>query len=195
MVSTVASGPLEGVDQTTFEDVRQRLAEQAARKPQPQTLADKFFEDGVKAFEQNEYETASKAFADAVALEPNDLILPFAYAQALFADEQYYQAAEILRLALTNLPPDKEGVFFPRGLYAEDEILFEQIEQLEEKAEIFTFDADYKLLLGYQYIGIGEYDRAEEILTGAARYERNTEATEILLRLLEKLKATAEANA
>ncbi|MGD9110431.1 MAG: hypothetical protein PVG93_05780 [Phycisphaerales bacterium] len=188
--STSVSGPLEGVDETTFEDVRQRLAEQAAQEPEPETLADKFFEEGVEAFEEGDYEAAAKAFADATALEPNDLVMPFAYAQALFADEQYYEAAEILRLGLVNLPPDKEGIFFPRGLYPDDEILFEQIEQLKEKTEIFSFDADYKFLLGYQYIGVGEYDQAEELLTEAAVYERNTEATEILLRLLEKIEET-----
>lgn len=192
--STTTTAPLADVDETTFEDVRQRLAEQAAQEPEPETLADKFFEDAVKAFEQGDYETAAKALADAVVLEPNDLILPFAYAQALFADEQYYEAAEILRLGLANLPPDKEGIFFPRGLYPEDEILFGQIEQLKHKTEIFPFDADLKLLLGYQYIGIGKYDQAEDTLAEAAQYERNAEATEILLRLLEKLKETAAAS-
>lgn len=181
------SEPLESVDESTFEDVRQKLAEQSQEQPKPETLVDKFFEDGVVAFEQEDYETAAKAFADAIALEPNDLILPFAYVQALFAGEQYSRAADILRLALVQMPAEEQGLFFPRGLYSDDEILFGQIDKLQSKAETFVYDPDMPLLLGYQLIGAERNNEARQWLDLAGLYDLNKDATVILLDLLDKL--------
>lgn len=184
--------PLEGVDETTFEDVRQKLEEQRQQQPQGQTLADKFFEDGVTAFEQENYETAVKAFADAVTLEPNDLILPFAYVQALFASEQYSRAADILRLALEQMPAEEQGLFFPRGLYSDDEVLFEQIDRLQSKAETFAYDPDMSLLLGYQLIGVERNEEARQWLEQAGQYELNKDSAAMLLDLLDKLEAQSD---
>jgi hypothetical protein len=186
------SGPLEGVDETTFEDVRQKLEEQRQQQPDEETLTDKFFDDGVTAFEQEDYDTAAKAFADAIALEPNDLILPFAYIQALFASEQYSRAADILRLALEQMPAEEQGLFFPRGLYSDDEILFGQIDDLQSKAETFAYDPDMSLLLGYQLVGVERNNEARQWLEKASQYELNKDAAVILLDLLDKLEEQPE---
>ncbi len=186
------TGPLESVDETTFEDIRQKLTEQSQQQPEPETLVDKFFEDGVVAFEQEDYETAAKAFADAIALEPNDLILPFAYVQALFASEQYSRAANILRLALVQMPSGEQGLFFPRGLYSDDEILFGQIDRLHSTAESFAYDPDMSFLLGYQLIGTERHNEARQWLERASQYEMNKDATVILLDLLDKLEEQSE---
>jgi len=187
------SGPLESVDETTFEDVRQKLAEQAQEQPEPQTLVDKFFEEGVVAFEQEDYGTATKAFADAIALEPNDLILPFAYVQSLFASEQYSKATDILRLGLVQMPAEEQGLFFPRGLYSDDEILFGQIDNLKSRAETFSYDPDMPLLLGYQLIGVERYGEARQWLESAGQYDLNKDAAVILLDLLGKLEEQPQA--
>jgi hypothetical protein len=186
-------GPLEGVDEKTFEDVRQRLDQQRQQQPEEKTLTDKFFEDGVTAFEQEDYDTAAKAFADAIALEPNDLILPFAYVQALFASEQYSRAADNLRSALEQMPAEEQGLFFPRGLYGDDEILFGQIDDLQSKAETFTFDPDMSLLLGYQLIGVERNDEARQWLERASQFEINEDSAVILLDLLDKLEEQSES--
>jgi tetratricopeptide (TPR) repeat protein len=186
------SGPLEGVDETTFEDVRQKLEQQRQQQPDEETITDKFFDDGVKAFEQGDYGTAAKAFADAIALEPNDLILPFAYVQALFASEQYSRAAVILRSALERMPAEEQGLFFPRGLYSDDEVLFGQIGELQSKAETFTFDPDMSLLLGYQLIGVERNDEARQWLERSGQYEINEGSAVILLGLLDKLEEQSE---
>jgi len=121
------------------------------------------------------------------------MVLPFAQIQALFAAERYSEAVEILRPALANLPPDEQGVFFPRGLYAEDTILFEQIDRLAETAKQYSFDADLQLLLGYQKLGVGQFDEATASLTRASQDVQNEDSATILLSLLEKIKAdTAE---
>jgi hypothetical protein len=186
------TGPLEGVDETTFEDVRQKLEQQRQQQPNEETLTDKFFEDGVTAFEQGDYDTAAKAFADAIALEPDDLILPFAYVQALFASEQYSRAADNLRSALEQMPAEEQGLFFPRGLYSDDEILFGQIDELQSKAETFTFDPDMSLLLSYQLVGVERNDEARQWLERAGQFEINEDSTVILFDLLNKLQEQSE---
>jgi len=184
-----AADGIRPVDHTTFADVREKLAQQAVGEPEPETLADSYFEDAVEAFEASEYDIAADIFAKAIELAPDDMILPFAYSQALFADEKYTEAAEVLRAALANVTPEKEGVFYPRGLYAEDDILFEQIDRLAEKAELYSFDGDLQLLLGYQLLGIGEIDEAVEPLRRAGEDLENAASATILLNLLEKIRA------
>jgi tetratricopeptide (TPR) repeat protein len=128
-------------------------------------------------------------FANASKLAPDDMVLPFAYSQALFAKEQYSQAVEVLRAALTKVPSEEEEVFYPRGLYPDETTLFEQIDRLAEKAELYSFDADLQLLLGYQLLGIGEIDEALEPLLRASKDMENENAAATLLKLLEKIKA------
>jgi hypothetical protein len=182
------------VDHTTFADVRERLAQQEA-EPNAPTPADTYFEEAVKAFEEGEYNTASEKFTEAMELAPEDMVLPFAYAQALFANGQYSEAADALRSALQNVSPEEEGVFYPRGLYTEDEVLLEQIDLLTKAAEIYTADADLQLLLGYQLLGIGEVDEALEPLQQAGLDLENKDSAEVLLNLLEKIKTEKPENA
>jgi len=165
------------------------MAEQTA-EPQEATLADVYFEEAVKAFEVAEYNTAALKFAKAVELAPEDMILPFAYGQSLMASQQYSKAAEVLRGALAKVSPEKEGVFFPRGLYPDEESLLKQIDRLTERAAQFSYDADLQLLLGYQLLGIGQHDRAVEPLMNAGKDLENAKAAAVLMELLEKIKIT-----
>jgi tetratricopeptide (TPR) repeat protein len=185
-VSSVSAQGVDGikpVDHNTFADVREKLA----KEPDVETTADIYFDEAVKAFEAGDYETAIMKFAEAKELATDDTVLPFAYSQALFANEQYAEAAEVLRSALENVSPEKEGVFYPRGLYSDDETLFEQIKNLSEKAELYSFDADLQLLLGYHLLGTGEIDKAIEPLQNASQDLENAEAATILLDLLTKI--------
>jgi tetratricopeptide (TPR) repeat protein len=196
---SVDYGPVETnyitpVDHTTFADVRAKLAAQAA-DPAQATLADMYFEEGVKAFENGDYVTAIQKFAAAMELAPDDIILPFAYAQALFANGQYSEAVVVLRAALANISPEEQTVFYPRGLYPNDDELFDHIDKLAEKADFYTFDADLQLLLGYHLLGVGELDAAIEPLTRAGHDFMNVEASQILLKLLETIKAQAAIEA
>lgn len=176
------------MDRSTWEDVRGKLDEQ---QPAEQTLADTRFEEGVKSFEGGDYSVAAERFGTAMGMAPDDMILPFAYAQALFADEQYSKAAEVLRESLKKVTPEKEGVFYPRGLYADDDVLFAQIEDLVDKLDKFGYDADLQLLLGYHLLGVGETGYAREPLERASQDIENAESAQILLKLLEKIEAEA----
>jgi tetratricopeptide (TPR) repeat protein len=180
---------IPAVDHTTFADVREKLAQKQAEEPAEPTEADILFENAVKAFEADDYETAIEKFGEAMALAPDDMILPFAYAQALFANGQYEDAVAVLRDTLAKVTPDKETVFYPRGLYSDDEVLFEQINALAEKAELYSFDADLQLLLGYHLLGIGKLDEAVAPLQYASLDMKNAVAATTLLNLLEKVRA------
>ncbi len=182
-----SSSDIPYVDETTFADVRAKLAQQGSQEPAEATLADKYFEEAVKAFELGSYGYAADKFAEAKELAPDDIILPFAYVQALFAAESYPEAAEALREALEKISPEKEGVFYPRGLYSNEEVLFEQIDKLSEKAKLYTFDADLQLLLGYQLLGVGDNDEAEEHLLRASEDMTNAPSAMILLELLARI--------
>jgi len=114
------------------------------------------------------------------------MVVPFAYVQALFANEQYSKAVKVLRKALERVEPDKEGVFYPRGLYGDDQVLFEQIDRL---AAGYRLDADLQLLLGYQLLGAGKLDDAVEPLQQAEKDSANAGAAAILLSLLERIKS------
>jgi len=178
----------DGTEQSASADAVEGLVQQPDKEPAAETMADRYFEQAVKAFEDNDYETAAERLAEAIELEGDDIILPFAYAQALFADRRYNKAAEALRLALAGVPPETQGIFYPRGLYAEDDILFEQIDTLAERADVHPADADLQLLLGYQLLGVGRIDDASGHLQQARRDPQNAPAAEILLELLEEIK-------
>lgn len=182
------SDNIRPVDENTFADVRSRLAEQTAKGPDQLTLADRYFENAVEAFAAADYASAANKLAEAVKLESEDLVLPFAYVQALFADRQYTRAAAGLREALGRLGPDQRDVFFPRGLYSNDDILFEQIGQLAERAERDSFNTDLRLLLGYQLLGAGKLDRARQQLRQIPDNSKNAEPAAMLLELLERIK-------
>lgn len=177
--------PAQTVNSEIFENIAERTT-----GPQEATLADVYFEEAVKAFEVAQYNTAASKFAKAMELAPEDMILPFAYAQALLAGEQYSKAAEVLRTALEKVSPEKEGVFFPRGLYPDEDSLLRHIDRLAERAAQFSFDADLQLLLGYQLLGVGQHDRAVEPLMNAGKDLKNAKAAGVLMELLEKIKTT-----
>ena len=170
------------------------IYQQPAEEPVGATLADIYFEEAVKAFEESNYRLAIEKFAQAMELAPDDMILPFAYSQALFAAQRYTEAAEVLRSTLAKITSDKEGVFYPRGLYPKDEVLLAQLDMLTEKAELYKFDADLQLLLGYQLLGVGQLDKAVTPLQNASLDLVNTNAATILLGILEKIKATEVQN-
>jgi len=177
------------VDETTFADVREKLARQQALEPAVQTDADTLFDEGVNAFEQGSYAEAEEKFARAMAIAPDDLILPFAYAQALLAQGKYAQSAEILRVVVQKSTPDKQGVFFPRGLYLDENTLDSQIDRLAETAANNPADTDIQLLLGYQLLGIGESNRAIESLNRANLDGRNLATVTVLYDLAEKIES------
>jgi tetratricopeptide (TPR) repeat protein len=163
------------------------LEEEAPAKPAEESQADRYFEQAVKAFEAADYAAAAAKFLDSQKLAPDDMVLPFAHVQALFAGGEYKQAAESLRKALIKASPEQEGVFYPRGLYRDDSVLQRQVEQLARAVRLDSTDSDLSLLLGYQLLGVGRFDEAVGHLQNARPDSNNSQSATVLMGLLEKL--------
>lgn len=188
-------GALPPADHTTFSDVRARsTGEEGVPAAVP---ADQFFAKGVSAFEEGAYTMAATYFQQAMAQAPDDAILPFAYAQALFAAEQYLDALNVLRLALekTPAPGEQVGVFYPRGLYQDDDTLYTHIDRFMDVQEQKPGDSGLRLLLGYHLLGIGEVTLAREILEPVKTAPTNRNAAVVLLDLADRLEQEAPTDA
>ena len=185
-----------------FSDVREKLAQQTAAPdaqdfPEGETTADACFGQAVDLFAQGKYEQAVFKFRVAMILDPEDVVLPFAYLQALFATSDYQAAAAVLRTTLST-PAEQEGtetVFYPRGLYANDEILQNQINSFAAVAALQPGNADYQLLLGYQFLGSGRLDEAITPLHKALELDIENSPSMTLIELLERIKADEAAAA
>jgi tetratricopeptide (TPR) repeat protein len=172
-----------------------KLEEKPPVEPADESQTDRYFEQGVKAFETGDYDTATAKFQGALELAPDDIVLPFAHVQALFANGEYEKAADGLRKALVKVSPDKEGVFYPRGLYPDDSVLQKQVEQLVRAVKLNHPDSNLELLLGYQLLGMGKYDEAVGHLQNAQLNSENNQAATVLMNLLEKLTKANKNNA
>lgn len=175
------------VSHETFADIREKLAAEKETGPPQQELSDIFFEAAVKAFEDGNYQEAADRFDWALQQAPDDQIIPFAYAQALFADGQYQNAAASLRGTLQTIDPEKDGIIYPRGLYLEEEILLKQVDLLTETAEKNPLDSNLQLLLGYHLLGLGNTEESIPLLTAAVVDPMNTAAATVLLNLAQKI--------
>ena len=170
---------------TQIVDSRQILTELPA--PPPQGPADACFSQGVDAFEKQQYGVAANLFRQTMQNAPTDIVAPFAYAQALFADGEYWLAAMALRKAIDQVDPANNTIFYPRGLYTDDDVLFGQVDHLADAAEQNPTDYDLKLLLGYHLLGVGQVDQANGYLEQAARDWQNARAAGRLLDLIRKI--------
>lgn len=155
--------------------------------PAYESAADLCFANAVELFEAENYADAVLQLREAVSISPEDIVLPFTYVQALFANGDYALAASVLREAIAQIPEDELTIYYPRGLYKDDAVLTQQIEQLKVAADTEPFDSDYQLLLGYQYLGIGELDKAHQPLIAASQSVANVSTAGKLLELAAKL--------
>jgi hypothetical protein len=171
-----------------------KLEENAPAKPADETQADRDFEAGIKAFDTGDYATATAKFQNAMQSAPKDIVVPFAYVQALFANGQYQKAAEALREAMLKSSPQQEGVFYPRGLYTDESLLNKQIEQLSEAVEKDPVNARMRLLLGYQLLGTGKLDEAAKHLENARLNSHTNLAATLLIDVLEKNRKGRDKN-
>jgi hypothetical protein len=184
-----------------FRQARQRLEQQQAQQQQDQqagalstTQADRDFDDGVTAFEKGDYGLASLKFALAAQADSEDVVRPFAHSQALFAAGEYHKAAEVLRSAIANTEPEKEGVFYPRGLYKEDSLLENQVSRLVEAANANPEDYDLQLLAAYHNLGLNKLGEARSHMEKAQSDSVNGPAAKALLTLVDKLEKAAESS-
>jgi len=143
-----------------------------------------------EAFAEGDYEQAVKRALKAVEAAPESSVLPFVYSQSLFAAGRYDKAAAVLRKAVLGADLETQGVFFPAGFYADRQTWAEQIAELEREAGGQRDAADLQLLLGYQLLGAGSYDQAQEAFEQAERDYVNKDAAARLKYVLEETQKT-----
>ncbi len=175
-----------------LEEAHKKYEQAPQSKPAEEDQTDRYFDQAVNAFEAGDYIAAARKFHEAQKLSPDDIVLPFARVQALFAAGDYHEATRALRQAMAIASPDKEGVFYPRGLYPEESVLLQQIEQLSRAVQVNPADSNLRLLLGYQLLGMGKLDEAPVHLRSAALDSDNNQAATLLTKLLEKLRKPAD---
>ncbi len=168
-------------------EAREKFEQAPPAEPSQESQTDRYFEQAVKAFEAGDYAAAAAKFRDARDREPSDIVLPFAYVQALFAGGEYKAAADALRETLITASPEEEGVFFPRGLYPQESILQQHIELLTRAAQLDPSDSDLRLLLGYQLLGTNRLGEASGHLQNARADDKNSHSAAVLIELLQKL--------
>ena len=169
--------------------IKMTAAAEPPTRPDEPTEADKLFDSAVKDFENTNYAAAAETLKVALRMEPNDAVLPFAYAQALFANNEYEKAAAVVYTALAEFGPQQPEVFYPRGMYKDEDLLTAQINNLERAVMMDPANVQMQLLLGYHLLGTGKYDQAAIPLTVAQRDPRTQAPASALLNLLEKAKA------
>jgi hypothetical protein len=152
------------------------------------SVAENFFNEGVRMFGNSDYSGAAKKFGAAKYLVPQDKFFAFAYAQAVFASGDYISAAAALREAIAKITPETEGIFYPRGMYYNEAVIKQQIKTLAEKAQLSKNNVSLQLLLGYNELGMNNLDNAEAALKIAAADRTNGSAAEALLKLIERLR-------
>lgn len=161
---------------------------QPPEPPQYQGPADLRFSEAVIAFEDGNYVIAANLFRQAMMLDSEDIIMPFAYAQALFADKEYLLSVLALREALSRINPNESTIFYPRGLYKQEDDLFRQIDELMIACDKMPYDRNLKLLLGYHLLGVGETESAAAYLEEASRTPQNAEGASVLLALIAQVR-------
>lgn len=141
-------------------------------------------------FAAGEYQEAAAQAKAALIDEPENRVLPFVYAQALFADGKYSQAADVLREAVRNLDAERQELFYPLGFYRDEDVLNGQVDKLREAAAAEPSNPDLELLLGYQLLGLGRYEDALNALEKAQADYVNREAASTMIDILEEARST-----
>ncbi|OHB45583.1 MAG: hypothetical protein A2178_02135, partial [Planctomycetes bacterium GWC2_49_10] len=149
--------------------------------------ADKFFDMGVTEFGNSNYASAVENFRTAVRLDTADTDLPFAYAQALFANNEYEKASAVLTTALFEMSPQKAEISYPRGMYADQSVLDTQIGNLKRAVLMDPTSGELQLLYGYQLLGVGKYDEAKVSLNVAKNNAKTAPSASMLLELADRM--------
>jgi predicted Zn-dependent protease len=186
------------IDDESYPPANPPQEQQIDRGPASQTSADQLFDDAVNAFGTGDYSQAADKLAEAIAESPNDTVMPFAYVQALFAQCKYPEAAAAFRSAMAKAATAQKGqpqVFFPHGLYTNDDVLNQQIKALQDVVQDNPRNTDFQLMLGYQLLGAGRASEAVAPLQAAQRDTANIAACNTLLELTRKINNEAPADA
>ena len=163
-----------------------------ANKTVEHLKADRYIDSVAKLFAKGDYRQAVGRASEALKAQPDSPILPFVYAQSLFANQQYGDAAGVLRETLRKVDVKEMGVFYSTGFYQSQATLNDQIGNLSEAAQNNPDLSGLQLLLGYQLLGLERFDDARNALELAKTQYTDKDAAETLIWVLNETKKTQQ---
>lgn len=173
-------------DYEALSEVREKLEREKAEKEQSEAKAKRFIDEVAEPFAAGDYATAVSKARFAATTMPDDPVLGFVFSQSLFANGEYRRAAKVLRATLAKTDVTRQGVYFPAGLYTNQDVLTGQIAKLRSIVEVDPADADAQLVLGFQLLGLEKYDEAKQVLETAQDDYANTSAAKLLIAVTEQ---------
>ncbi len=132
--------------------------------------ADRFQAAAEQAFREGRYEEASRLVDQALDLDSTTGYLYLFGSQTKFAIGQYELAVDQLEAATQLLPPEQWGYVVQnfRNFYGQNDYVT-QTNALSDRIAKSRFDADARLLRGYQYGALGYPDAATKDFVEASK--------------------------
>lgn len=145
---------------------------------------------GVRAFASGDYETARRAFAEAVADDPDDPYGLILYGWSWFAMGEYSRAVRAIHQTLTATPEIVSRPPDITPLYGDRTVLTAQIERLARESELAPPNSDLKFLLAYVLFVSEQPQAALKMLT---RISGPAATDPVVRRLRETLQSLLSA--
>lgn len=104
---------------------------------------------GVKAFSSGDFDSARRAFADAVAEDPADPFGRILYGLTWFAQGDFTRATRAIHAALTDVPEAIQRPLDLSPLYTDPSVLAAHIDRLTQECARYPDNGDFSFLLAY----------------------------------------------
>ncbi|MCC6575044.1 MAG: hypothetical protein IT462_14805 [Planctomycetes bacterium] len=135
---------------------------------------------GHKAFRQGDYDTALKAYKEAVILEPNNAGAKYRLALGSFAAGKYSFGAFAVRRAIAVDVDSIKAVPDLRESYSDDAVFKAHLKALSDEAAKNADDGDVQLLLGFTLLYSGDARGATAPLEAALKVNPQDAAAKAL---------------
>ena len=179
----VALDPLADPNQPDPNQLASSDPKSAAASALP--TAEQYAQIGETAFKARDYKSAVRAWRHGLIDDPNNGVLVLMLAQALFATEQYNEAAGATQFGMQLLDKSKWETVVKnyRELYGKVDDYTTQLRGLEKAAREKTDDPALRFLLGYHYGFLGFAKEATQQLDKCVNLAPEDETAQKLLEL------------
>ena len=178
VVENSAASPSVSTTQVASGDSKSAIA---GALPSPEEYA----QIGETAFKSRDYKSAVRAWRHGLVDDPENGVLTLMLAQALFAAEQFNEAAGATQFGMQVVPKDKWEIVVKnyRELYGKVDDYTTQLRTLEKAAKDKPDDPALRFLLGYHYGFLGYPKEAVQQLEKCITLAPQDEAAQKLLDL------------
>lgn len=155
--------------------------------------SDSVLDNAVAAFRQQDYDTALDITNNGIAQTPDDAVLHEFRALALFAKQDYQQAAATIHSVLA-VGPGWDWTTLS-GIYANADLYTTHLRTLEAFTKSNPQDAASQFLLAYQYLTCGHNDAAAKHFQQVITLMPNDRVADDMLKMLQPPSAEDANNA